>query len=265
MDQKKILQADYLDIIFDNRNKAYGGYELRKTYNRRVKKGVGFLMLGVSAIASFSFIGADKRLNVVAPKPIITIIVDVLPPVPPPPKNITPPPPPPPAPPTKTAIFTPPKIVENEEVKPDNSMTEVSKLHDVNVGLHTVDTGSAESIMPSGDGDRRVAVVTEPPKTSIPVFVEQMPEFRGMQEYLANHINYPAAAREANIQGRVAITFIINEDGSISDAKVTRGIGGGCDEEALRVIRAMPKWKPGRQNGAALKVMFTQAITFKLE
>lgn len=262
MDQKKILQADYLDIIFDNRNKAYGGYELRKTYDRRVKKGVGFLMLGVSAIASFSFINVEPKADKAKPIDYVSNPVDLAPP--PPPKNITPTPPPPPAPPTKTAIFTPPKIVENEEVKPDNSMTEVSKLHDINIGTRNNDSGE-NIIAPTGDGDRRVVVATEPPKTSIPVFVEQMPEFKGMQEYLANHINYPAAARESNIQGRVAVTFVVNEDGSISDAKVTRGIGGGCDEEALRVIRAMPKWKPGRQNGAALKVMFTQAITFKLE
>ena len=146
-------------------------------------------------------------------------------------------------------------------------MTEVSKLHDANVGLHTVDTGSAESIMPPGDGDRRVAVVTEPAgKPALPTFVEQMPQFMGnMQDYLASHINYPAAAKEANIQGRVGITFVVNEDGTITDAKVARGIGGGCDEEALRVIRSMPKWKPGKQNGVALKVLFTQVITFKLE
>lgn len=261
MDQKKILQADYLDIIFDNRNKAYGGYELRKTYDRRIKKGVGFLMLTVSAIASFSFIRMEKPRSEVR-TPVVKITDVILPP--PPVKEIVPPTPPPSTPPAvKMTKFFKPTIEDDNKVKPEDALVEVSKI--TNSGFRNVDTG-ADDITPPGDGDRRVAVVTEPaPKATIPVFVEQMPEFRGMQEYLANHINYPAAAREASIQGRVAVTFVVNEDGTISDAKVTRGIGGGCDEEALRVIRAMPKWKPGRQNGAPLKVMFTQAITFKLE
>ena len=264
MDQKKLLNADYLDIIFDNRNKAYGGYELRKNYDRRVKKGVAFLMLGVSAIASFSFIRMDKPKNVATPFIACPTIVNILPPTPPPPKSITPPPPPaPPA--VQMTKFNQLTVTPDNEVKPEETLTEVNNIK--NPGIRNVDTGSAESIMPPGDGDRRVAVVTEPTgKPGLPTFVEQMPQFPGnMQYYLASHINYPAAAREANIQGRVGITFVVNEDGTITDAKVARGIGGGCDEEALRVIRAMPKWKPGKQNGVALKVLFTQVITFRLE
>lgn len=100
-------------------------------------------------------------------------------------------------------------------------------------------------------------------------FVEQMPEFPGGQskllEYLSQNIHYPDSARNADIQGRVTIKFVINEDGSISDAQLLRGIGGGCDEEALRVVKAMPRWKPGKQQGKPVRVYFTLPITFRLE
>jgi protein TonB len=71
-------------------------------------------------------------------------------------------------------------------------------------------------------------------------------------------------ARETHIEGRVTIKFVVNEDGSISNAKVVRAIGGGCEEEALRVINSMPKWKPGKQNGKAVKVYFTLPVNFVL-
>ena len=104
----------------------------------------------------------------------------------------------------------------------------------------------------------------QPPK--IYSYVEQMPSAPyEMNEYLAKNVHYPKAARKAEVQGRVIVQFVVNEDGSISDAKVLRGIGAGCDEEALRVIRDMPKWKPAKQNGKAVKVFFTQPISFRLE
>ena len=83
-------------------------------------------------------------------------------------------------------------------------------------------------------------------------------------EYLSTNMMYPIAAKKANIQGRVIVRFIVTEDGSISDVTVIRGIGGGCDEEAARVIKAMPKWKPGKMTGKPVKVYYTQPITFRL-
>lgn len=100
-------------------------------------------------------------------------------------------------------------------------------------------------------------------------FVEQMPEFPGgmdaMQSFIRDGIRYPAMAKEAGVQGKVICQFVIDQDGRISQVKVLRGIGYGCDEEALRVIRAMPAWKPGRQNGQAVRVQFNLPIAFKLQ
>jgi protein TonB len=97
------------------------------------------------------------------------------------------------------------------------------------------------------------------------VYVEQMPTTSyNMDKYLAENLHYPDAARRNNVHGRIIVQFTVNEDGTISDCKVLRGIGSGCDEEALRVIKNMPPWKPGRQEGKAVKVLFTKPISFTL-
>ena len=99
--------------------------------------------------------------------------------------------------------------------------------------------------------------------------VEEMPEFpygaARMMEYIQKNIEYPIEARESNVEGRVYVNFIVETDGSISNVNVLRGIGGGCDEEAMRVVRGMPKWKPGKHNGSAVRVSYTIPIIFKLE
>lgn len=97
---------------------------------------------------------------------------------------------------------------------------------------------------------------------------EQMPEFPGgtsaMLAYLAKAIKYPQLARELGIQGRVFVSFVIERDGSVSEVSVLRGIGGGCDEEAIRVVETMPRWEPGRQGGKTVRVSFNLPVHFRL-
>ena len=99
--------------------------------------------------------------------------------------------------------------------------------------------------------------------------VEEMPSFPGgeqkLLEYVAKNTKYPQIARESGIQGRVFIGFVVEPDGSISNVKVLRGIGGGCDEEAVRVIKSLPKWKPGKQRGKAVRVSYQIPVNFKLQ
>ena len=98
--------------------------------------------------------------------------------------------------------------------------------------------------------------------------VETMPSFRGGQqkllEFIGNNVVYPKEAIDAGIEGRVFVEFYIEKDGTVCDAKVLRGIGYGCDEEALRVVGLMPKWSPGKQRGKAVRVRYTLPINFKL-
>jgi periplasmic protein TonB len=100
------------------------------------------------------------------------------------------------------------------------------------------------------------------------IVVEEMPEFHGGVEalytYLSNNTKYPTVAKDAGIQGTVHITFVVEKDGSISSAKVLRGIGGGCDEEAMRVVKNMPRWKPGKQRGKEVRVQFNLPVRFVL-
>ena len=99
--------------------------------------------------------------------------------------------------------------------------------------------------------------------------VEEMPEFPGgmakLAEYLAKNIKYPQLARESGIQGRVFINFVVEHDGSVTNVKVMRSLGGGCDEEAVRVVKSMPKWKPGKQRGKPVRVSYNLPVNFKLQ
>lgn len=106
-------------------------------------------------------------------------------------------------------------------------------------------------------------------KREIFTAVEQNPEFVGgqakMYQYLGENIKYPAAAQRANISGRVFVKFVVEDDGSIGDVKVMKGIGFGCDEEAIRVVKSMPRWKPGVQNGKNVRVYYNMPIVYRLD
>jgi TonB family C-terminal domain len=99
--------------------------------------------------------------------------------------------------------------------------------------------------------------------------VEVMPEYPGgeqaMMKFVATNVKYPQAALDKNISGRVMVQFVVEKDGSVTDVKTVKGIGGGCDEEAVRVVKAMPKWKPGMEKGKTVRVQYLLPITFKLQ
>ena len=98
--------------------------------------------------------------------------------------------------------------------------------------------------------------------------VEEMPSFPGGEaelfKYLGKNIKYPEMANSAGISGVVYVTFVVDKDGKIKDVKVLRGIGGGCDEEAVRVVKNMPAWKPGKQRGKSVTVQYNLPIRFTL-
>ncbi len=161
-------------------------------------------------------------------------------------QKVKPPPPPPPK--TVTQI----KIVSNN----------VKVNTNVNIDVEAnMNTKVAEYVPPEEED-----VI---PEQHIFIVVEQMPSFPGGQaalmKYLAEHIKYPELAKESGIQGRVFINFVVEPNGKIDHVKVLRGIGGGCDEEAVRVVKSMPKWIPGRQRGKPVRVSFNLPIKFTLE
>ena len=99
--------------------------------------------------------------------------------------------------------------------------------------------------------------------------VEESPKYIGGDEarikFLQNNIQYPEKAREVGISGTIIVTFVVEKDGSLTDIRILRGIGGGCDEEAVRVIKLMPNWNPGKQRGKAVRVQFNMPVKFTLE
>ncbi len=270
MDINKILKSDYLDILFDGRNKEYGSYELRRKYPKRMRN-AGIIGISVIALAlAIPVIAniADSKNKKITIANLTEIKLAEPPPIDP---NQPPPPPPPPAPPPPvkpTIAFTPPVIKKDEEVREEEKPPEQTQMEDKAISTVTQE-GDPDGIDPGLLDSKGTGVVEAAPAPQIFEFVEQMPEFPGgndkVSRYLADKMRYPEMARENNIQGRVIVRFVVNESGEISDVQVQRGIGGGCDEEAVRVVKGMPKWKPGRQNGRPVKVYFTLPITFRLE
>jgi len=268
---EKLLQADYLDIVFDNRNKAYGGYELRRSYAHRVRKSGAVALIVVAVLSSYSFIATRDGSNHKTPLHDTTvvhmqnIIEQIKPPVVPPPPLVRSPEPPKPI---ATRTFSEPRVVPNELVRPEQELTKNKDLRDVAIGNKNQDgdPGNLNPDIHSVGKGTGPAIVTPQPPSKIPTYVEQMPQFNGnLNEYLGTHLHYPEGARETNIQGKVILQFVVNEDGSVSSVTTVRSLGGGCDEEALRMLRGMPKWKPGKQNGVAVKVMLMLPIDFVLQ
>jgi len=268
MELQSILTADYLDIIFDQRNKSYGGYELRKHYNRRAARAMFFVLSALLlALGTHSFASrfrSEQPTVTLKDRPYeishVVIPEKVVPPIEidPPVARLQAP----------SVVFVPPVIVDDNV---EANTPTVEDLHDKQPA--TVENpGDEGGIIPATQTGPGTAPGTDIVETAVVVstapetWVEQMPVFDGdVSDYLGKHIQYPEIARETGTAGKVSIRFVVNEDGSVSDAKVVRGIGAGCEEEALRVVKKMPKWKPGKHNGKAMKVYMTLPVTFSLK
>jgi len=259
------------DIIFKDKNREYGAFLLRTTYPKVIKRSV---VLGSSIfVGALLFAAFYKQLTANnADKQEVTAEVMKLD-TPPPEKKVELPPPPPPPPPKEipkvtTTKFLPPEIKHDEEVqKPEPPPEEVKG----NTASETV-KGADESYEPPVDPDAKgKEEPVEPPKPKeeeIFTAVEQQAEFPGgpaaFARFLQKNLKYPAAAQRANVSGRVYVQFVVNTDGSIQDVQVLKSVGFGCDEEAVRVIKSVPRWNPGKQSGRAVRSRFTQPITFQL-
>lgn len=263
MDTNKILKADYLDLIFDGRNKDYGSYELRRNYARRV--GRSLMVMGSLCVALIGYAALNMSMKTtVAPLPnerVITLVTPPPPIEPVKPKILPPPPPPPPVKPMQR--FTPPVIRNDQQVHETEVPPPVREVIVAGPRNQDGDSAGVDPVIEApGNGP---VVIKTPPPAAIPTYVDQMPApGYNMNDYLSKNLVYPAVARENNIEGRTLVTFIVNEDGSVANVRVNRPVGGGLDEEAMRVVSAMPKWRPGKQNGIPVKVYFTLPINFKL-
>lgn len=279
MSDKSWLKNTIDDLVFENRNKSYGAFFLRRIYDKNMTKGMlvgmlAFLLLIFSPAiyAKYKeFIESRqnddlmmKEVTLAEPPPI-----DPNKPEPPPPPKIDPPP-------IKDQIkFVPPVVKKDEEVVDEEPPPTVEEIKDKEISIKTeegkddgVDASLVEPVKEEAPPPPPV-IEEDPDDKKVFDFVQQRPEFpdgeAALQKYLYSNIKYPAIARENSIQGRVIVKFVVTKSGEIQNASIVRGIGGGCDEEALRVVKSMPPWKPGKHNGKAVNVTFTLPITFKLE
>jgi len=277
MDTSGILQSAYLDLIFEGRNKAYGSYLLRKTYRQRMQRAGAFLLLLLSLSLTYRVMGerAATKENIPLPATATTTITDVFIEPPKPEPLVIPEPPAAPAAPVKTLKITPPDIIQDDQVAAAQTMASQADLKNAVAGKLTIsgDNGTDESpditeINGHGTGKAAIDGPVAGSVTKPYLYVEQRPEFPGGEKalyaYLSEHLHYPEAAANANQQGNVRVKFVVNEDGSISNIEVVRGFGYGSEAEATRVVSGMPKWKPGRNNGIAVKVWFQLPISFQM-
>ncbi|GAB3938207.1 energy transducer TonB [Mucilaginibacter myungsuensis] len=265
-----ILKPEWLEIVFNDRNKAYGAYELRKQNPWNTVKALSItLLFFVVAVGTPTVINKiQKFIPKAKEKPKIITEVNLKPP---PPLDETKKPPPPPPEPPKPKVdqvrFPPPVVKPDNEVKEKDPPTvEELKVADPGQKDQKGDpTAEVRIDEPVGNSD--VKAVTED-SNEIFSAVEESAEYPGgidkFYKYLENTMKYPSVARENNVQGKVFLTFVVEKDGALTDIKVLRGIGSGCDEEAVRVVKGSKKWKPGMQNGRAVRQQYTVPISFTL-
>ncbi len=271
---------EWTDLIFEGRNHEYGAYRLRRnTPARNVKAIIGIALLAAIIIAVYvaksaydeyqaahhaneqvtELTGIEKKQEKKAevkrkeilPEKKQEVVKEV-----------------------KSSIkFTAPVIKKDDEVKPEDEMKSQEELMKTTTAIGALDVkGNSE------DGEvlkvtQRVAdePVVEKPEVENKVFdvVEQMPSFPGgnaaLMKYLSENIKYPVVAQENGIQGRVVVSFVVERDGSITDVRVVKSVDPSLDKEATRVVKGMPNWIPGKQNGSAVRVKYNVPVAFRLQ
>ena len=278
-----LYDPKWVDMVFAGKNKEYGAYQLRKGTSGRNIKSLLILVIAAALVGGFlawkvieqkqaeeqqAYMEAmelaklqkqaekeKKKPEKVQPKVEMKKEIPVA---------------------RETQKFTAPVIKKDELVKEEIQVKQMDQL-DAKVAVGTKDEeGVKDRNIEAVRSD--IAVATPPPPPPAPkpevsnkVFdvVEEMPSFPGGQgalmSFLNSNIKYPVVAQENGVQGRVIVGFVVERDGSITDVKVMRSVDPSLDREAQRVVRAMPRWKPGKQNGSAVRVKYTVPVVFRLQ
>ncbi len=277
-----LYDPKWVDMVFAGKNKEYGAYQLRKGTSGRNIKALLILVIAAALVGGFlawkvieqkqaeeqqAYMEAmqlaelqkqakkeEKKKEPAKPKIEPKKEIPVA---------------------RETQKFTAPVIKKDELVKEENQVKQMDKLDDkVAVGTENKE-GVKDRTVEAVRNDIAVAAPPPPPapkpEVATKVFdvVEEMPSFPGGQgalmSYLASNIKYPVVAQENGVQGRVIVSFVVERDGSISDVRVARSVDPSLDREAQRVVKSMPRWKPGKQNGSAVRVKYTVPVVFRLQ
>jgi len=280
MEINLIKNWDLTEIVFEPRNKEYGAYQLRRKYSRIMTTAM------IAAIGLFLLFGGfpviANKFNLFPKPPKEEMIVTTVELVDPPPLDENKPEPPPvePPPPVKETVkFVAPDVKKDEDVKEQEEevVQIIDSLKETNAQISTSNQEGDENAEPEvgiieGRGKEvedvvETKIVEEPKVFTV---VEQMPQFPGgdaaLYAFLSKNIKYPTRAKEDGIESKVFVKFVVMEDGSIDEVTAIRGgEEGGLREEAVRVIKSLPKFSPGKQQGKAVRVYYSVPVNFKLE
>lgn len=276
MKESYLFDMSFNNLVFLDRNKAYGAYAIRESYKRNITIAaiagtLLFACLVITPIVKSLFIEKHIVLTKINEDTTGGIVV------------VLPPPPPEPEKPKKAEPvvvqpkqekvakqkYVEPKVVPNnvdtpEDVPDQNAFKTADISHITQRGiLPETPTVTIETEAPTGLGTESTTPI-EPY-----IVVEEMPQFgkgeADLMAYLGRNIRYPSKARNAGIEGLVVVTFVVTAAGDVQDLKIAKGLGHGTEEEVIRVVKAMPKWKPGKQNGRAVPVRYTLPIRLQIE
>lgn len=260
MAKDKFRAPAFDDIVFEFRNKEYGAYSLRKKYNRNVLIAllIGTVIISTAIITPYLNAKAAEGRAQVTERQVVVEMENLDQPS----ENVAPPPPPPPPPQdaVQQAAYVPPVVVDS--VKPEEE-----------IQLMTADQASVEI------QDREVVEVIEIVAEEIQeeeveeaepfVVVEEMPMFPGgteeLMKYLREHTIYPEVAKENNIQGKVIVRFCVTPKGGVDRVEILKPVDPELDKEAIRVVKTLPAFKPGKQGGKPVPVWFMVPISFTLK
>ncbi len=273
-----INSDEWVDMVFENKNQAYGAYDIRKTSSKRLLKAFlisgTLFVIGICTPILIKIIAPEKKKADLSVRELTYLKLDQ-----PKKENIqdeivhaeqAP------QPVLRSTIkFTTPVIKPDDEVKEEDEIKSQLEVIGTKAAVGTVTYKGASDVVGEVATQSNIEVattttsqITEEAQETFTV-VEQMPEFPGGNEelfkFINNHIRYPQIALENGIQGRVICEFVVNFDGKVINAKVVRGIDPTLDTEALRVINSMPPWNPGKQRGKPVKVRYTLPVNFKLQ
>ena len=273
MSKIDLTSLEWCDIIFKDRNKAYGAYKLRQDLGRR--QTVALIIVILVAVAAFVL---PRLISMALPEKQEEEIVDVttisqleeaevkdenivkkVDPIAPPPAL------------KSTIKFTPPVITEDKNVRDEDEMKSQDQLTESKVQISIADVKGNDELNGKDIADLQEVIVKAPEekKEEPYTMVEQMPQFPGGQtellKYIAKNLRYPTIAQENGIMGRVIVRFVVSSTGDVENVKVLRSLDPSCDKEAVRVIQSLPKWIPGKQNGRNVPVYYTCPIVFRLQ
>ena len=264
-----IFSNEWCELVFEAKNHEYGAFELRKNSSKRHVRA-----LLIASVLFVLVVSAPSLIKQIFPKTVekdVTVRVLSKIELDKPKENTflkeLPPPPPPLL--RNTVKFTPPVIKPDEMVQDEEQPISQKEAVATKSAISNVtyDKGTDDIAAPVATTTTKTEITEEAEKPF--VIVEQMPQFPGgereMMKFIKNNLRYPSTAIEMGISGTVTVNFVVGKDGRITRIHVIRGIGGGCDEEAVRILEKMPPWSPGKQGGIAVMVTYTVPFKFVLQ